>query len=566
MKTTNYFLFTSKNNISDNVVYNLMFRGGIIRRLSSGIYILLPNGLRVLNNIIYIIKEELSKLDSIEILLPVINSCNIWKKSGRFFNYGDELFKLYDRNKKLFILSPTHEEVISKIICENIINYCEFPKIFYQIQIKFRDEIRSVLGLNRTKEFFMKDAYSFHKSCKCLNKIYYLMLNIYSSIFKKLGLNVYCKKADSGNIGGSLSHEFHVLSYYGEDKINLFKYDVNYSYSYFVDKSFNKKHCKYKKIKLFYLKNNNNKISLNKLLNINKFVKTYLIKMVKDNEIIYIFVLLPYKKELCLKKIRLIYLQCKKIEICNNDEIFNMFGVENIFLGPWNLEYLIIADNSLINFKNFIIGSNMENSFYVDVNWNLNIKVNNFFFICKNTIIFLKKKENKLEKYKEYKSVEIAHLFKLKEKYTSIFCKKNNKLNKNNLYMGCYGIGLTRLLSVIIDNYHDNKGIIWPNSIANFKIGLIPVNMYNNNDLMKLTYDVYNYLLKFNIDVLLDDRKLHIGSMITDFELIGIPNLIILSKKTLLTGLIEYKNRLNNYTVFIDKKEILSCLVNIFSK
>ncbi len=565
MKTTNYSLFTSKNNISNDVVYNFMFRGGVIRRLSSGIYILLPNGLRVLNNIINIIKYELEKLNSIEIMLPIINPSNIWEKSGRFLNYGDELFKLSDRRNNLFILSPTHEEVISKLICDDIINFYSFPKIFYQIQTKFRDEVRPRLGLNRTKEFFMKDAYSFHKNLKCLDETYYLILDVYFNIFNKLGLNVYCKKADSGNMGGSFSHEFHVISSYGENKINILKKNVHYSYSCLNKKYFTLNKKIYKKIKLVSIEHLNIKNKSLYIVNIHKFVKTFLMKMLMNNEIIYIFVLIPYKKKIDLLKIKNIYFQAKNIKIFNDDEIFKKFGCKSIFLGPWNSKYSIIADYSLINFLNFVIGSSIDDNLYFNVNWNINIKINNFFLICHNECVFLEKfNKKKINKYKKVKSVEIAHLFKLKDQYTNIFCGKNSNFDQK-IYMGCYGIGLSRLISVIVDCYHNDNGIIWPNSIANFKLGLIPVNMYNDENLIKLTYEIYNYLMKYNLDILLDDRKLHIGKMITDFELIGVPNFIILSKKTLLTGLVEYRNRLNNLTIFIDKNKILNYLVNEFS-
>ncbi len=562
MKVTEYCLFTSKNDFSNsgNLVFNLMVKGGLIRKLSSGIYIWLPNGFKIINNIINIVKLEMSKIGSLELLMPIINPVNIWFKSNRLCKYGKEIFTLYDRKNKLFILSPTHEEVITKLICEE--KLFNLPKIFYQIQTKFRDEIRPCLGVNRSREFIMKDAYSFHKSKKCLDRIYYEMFNIYENIFKKICLNVYYKEANCGKIGGFISHEFHVLSKNGENKIYIDKKNLFNTYSVNIkniDFSFFTKNFNLNKIDFIDIKN---EFNLSFLFKNFFYVKTILIKFYFKKKK-KIFFMLPYNRKLDLLKISKIFPLAKKIKVYSNNEIFIKFNINSFFLSPLGFNYKVIVDYSLISVKNFVIGSNKNNIFYKNVNWGKNICVSNFFDICKN-ISFNLKKKNKFIKnnVSVYSSIEIAHIFKLMDEYYKIFLNKN-KINKY-LYMGCYGIGISRIIYSLVDYYHNDNGIIWPNSIANFKLAIIPINMYKYNYLYNLSFDIYYYLLKNEINVILDDRKLYFGEMLTDLELIGVPNILIISKKVFSNGYIEFKDRLNNLTEFISLINIYNFLIKKF--
>lgn len=558
MKTTKYYLFTSKNefNKEDNIIYNLMIKGGLIRKLSSGIFIWLPNGLNIINNVCNIIRNNMNKVFGIEIYMPIMQSSNIWKYSKRFYKYGNELFKFYNRNKKLFILSPTNEECITKIICDENFNNNDFPKVFYQIQTKFRDEIRPRYNILRSREFLMKDAYSFHNSIKCLDKFYLNMIDIYINIFNKIGLNILYKEADCGNIGGFLSHEFHVPSIYGENEINISKNKYKYFFNYK-----NNKKIFYKSIKLIYFKNFCNKY-INDFININLFIKTYLIKLYKRKYISKLFILIPYNKKIDIKKIFCLYPLFNNIFIKSKKYIYKKYKLFNFFFSPIGINYPIIADISLKNKINFIVGGNKNNCFYINVNWFKNIFVSGFYDICKNLNIYISKKLN--NNILKLKSIELAHIFKLKNFYTNFFYKKNNLL-KNNLYMGCYGIGINRIIFSIIEKYKKKNSIIFPLSISHFKLYIIPINMYNFKIIYKFSFNIYYFLKKNNINVLLDDRKLYLGEMITDCDLIGVPNILIISYKMLLIDLVEFRDRVNNIIKFINKKNIFNFLLNKYN-
>ncbi len=565
MKTKQFSLFTSKNislNNKNNLVYNLMIKGGIIRRLYSGVYIWLPNGIKVINNIINLIKKYFNKINAMEINIPIIQPSYIWKKSGRLLEYGKELFQFYDRNNKLFIISPTHEEVITQLICNENFNLNFFPKIFYQIQKKFRDEIRPKLGIIRSREFFMNDAYSFHSSLECLDIIYNKIFNIYEILFSEMGLNFFCKKANCGNIKGFLSHEFHIYSSYGEDNIYVKNDKKYFNYSCYYKNYNNFSNFKYKKnknIKLFNIKKINKIKKIKKFLKCKKNIRTNLVEFISNKKKFFLLILIPLNKILDINKLYKIYSFVNKIIIWSKKKILKKFGFKYIFLGPF-LNYQIISDYSLINLNNFIVGANKNNYFYMNVNWFINIRVSGFYDICKNYFYFLNKNYNLKNNFLKLKTTEIAHIFKLGNYYSSIF-NKNYYLNKK-IFMGCYGIGITRIVSCLVEQYHDNNGIIWPLSVANFKLGILPIGMYKFDLVYNITMKIYHFLILNNISVLLDDRELYIGEMFTDLNLIGIPNLLILSNKNLSLGLVEFQDRLNKFKKFICIKNIFDYLLN----
>ncbi len=564
MRTKKYFLFTKKDNLKKdkNNICNLMIKGGLIRKLSSGIYIWLPNGLKIINNINKIIKKYMNKLNGIELYIPILQNSIFLKKSNRYNLYGNELFKLYNRNNKIFILSPTNEEIITNIICNEVKNNF-YPKFYYQIQNKFRDEIRSRYGILRSKEFIMKEAYSFHDSIECLNKFYKNILLIYKNIFYDIGLDFFCKKAKCGNIGGKLSHEFHTISFYGENKIYYYKY-INkiLNFNYLNNKN-NKKF--FRRIKLVNISKYLLKFNFKKIINVNFFVKTILIKIYTKKNKSFMFILIPYKKEIDFNKIYKIFPYIINIKIVKKKKILKKFNINNIyFLSTFGYFYQIIADFSLLYWKNFIFGSNIKNSIYYNVNFFRDINVSGFFNICKNVFIFIKKKK-KIKKFFKYKTIELAHTFKLMNYYSNIFIKKN-KLNNKKIYMGCYGIGITRLIFSIIEKYKNKNNIILPISISHFKIGILPINMYNNIKVYNMSLKIYNFLLFKKISVLLDDRKLYMGEMLNDFYVMGIPNILIISDKMLSLNLLEFKDRLNNNIKYINKNNIFIFLENKYNK
>ncbi len=566
MKVTKYPLFTSKNIFfsEKNFICNLMIKGGLIRKLSSGIYVLLPNGINIINNIISLIKKYMNKIYAFEISMPILQSSKFWKKSGRIDSYGNELFKIYDRNQKLFILSPTHEEVITNLICNENFNFSFFPKIFYQIQSKFRDEIRPKLGINRSREFIMKDAYSFHKSIKCLDNIYEILFYTYKKIFNKIGLNVFYKESECGNIGGFLSHEFYVLSNYGDNYLNI----NNKNKYFFFNKIKKKININNKTLKLINIHNLSNLKKLYNFLDVKLLISTYLVKLKDKNKEFFLLILLPSNKIIKISKLINIYPLVNKINILSSKKILKIFNFESIFLGPFGFKYKIIADYSLINFNNFIVGANKSNYFYINVNFFSHISICNFYDICENINInldlFINFNKNNINKNNKLSFNEVGHIFKLSDHYTKIF--SNVKKNENKIFMGCYGIGITRILFSIVENYNDKNGIIWPMSITYFKLAIVPVDMYKYYFVYNLSFKIYYFLKENNINVLFDDRKIYIGTMLTDMDLIGIPNILIISNKNLSFGLVEFKDRLNKNTKFINKNNIFNFLLLKYKK
>ncbi len=552
MKTNKYCLFTNKINFNneDNIIYNLMIKGGLIRKLCSGIFIILPNGLKIINNIIKIIKHEMDKLNSLEIEMPIIIPSYLWINSNRINNYGKELYKIYDRNNKLFLISPTNEEIITDFFFKERFNLNKLPYIFYQINNKFRDEIRPKSGLVRCKQFIMKDAYSFHDNKECLNSTYIDILNTYLNIFKILNLNIFYKEANCGKMGGYLSHEFHIISNYGENNLFIKKTILS---KYFYNCDINS--IKYKKFDFLFLKNINNNIFINKI-NLNKFIKTFLIKIYQNNKKIFVILLISYYSEIDFLKIKNLYPLSTKLCLVSNKYILKKFNINYLYLGPFGFNYRIIVDLSLINFKNFIIGSNINNYFFINVNWNKHINNVNFIDINKNYNIYIKKYNKK--KTINKKSIELAHIFKLLDKYSKYYSKK---LNFKKIFMGCYGIGIFRIFFSLIEKYSFNNKIIFPLSITNFKLGIIPIGMYINKLVYNISYKIYYFLIKKHIKVLLENRNIYIGKSLNDFELIGIPNFLIISKNLLFLNILEFRDRINKFTQYININEIFDFLL-----
>ncbi|WP_343153913.1 proline--tRNA ligase [Buchnera aphidicola (Mindarus keteleerifoliae)] len=429
MQTTKYILSTMRETPSESemISHQLMLKSGMIRKISSGIYTWLPTGLRVINQIKKIIRKEMLKIDGIEFSMPILQPENLWKKSKRLDQYGKELFKTLDRNQKTFILGPTHEELITKIIKHEIHSYKQLPIILFQIQTKFRDEIRPCFGTIRSREFIMKDAYSFHTSSSSLKKTYETLFKTYMSIFKKIGIDVIPVKAKCESMGGTESHEFQVLS---KLEKNIFK-------------------------------------SSNEIKN-----SSYSTSEKKKN-------------------------------------------IKPIFFNAKN----IANKNTTLNKKNL---------------------------------------------FKKCKTIEIAHIFKLEKKYSHTFGFKIQKKNGSSTFlkMGCYGIGISRLIAAIIEQNHDSKGIIWNKSIAPFQIAILPINLKNSFEIQKITFFIYEKLKKEHINILLDDRNEQIGAMFADMELIGIPFFIIISERHLKKNSVEYRERKNNVSCIIPIEKIFSFIKN----
>ncbi len=526
------------------VSHKLMLRAGMIRQLAAGIYTWLPLGFRTLKKIETIIREEMDSVGAQEILMPAVQPAELWHESKRWEHYGPELLRINDRHEREFCFGPTHEEVITDLVRREIRSYKQLPVNFYQIQTKFRDEIRPRFGIMRSREFLMKDAYSFHLSDESLQETYEQMHRTYSKIFTRLGLQFRAVIADSGNIGGNKSHEFHVLAESGEDQI-VFSENGEYAANLEQAEALVSRESRpkpSKKIKTVNTPNQKTIEEISKFLNINtnQCLKTLIIKS-KDDGLIAL--ILRGDHELNRTKTEKLSSVMKPLTFANNDEIVSAIGCDAGSIGPINISIPIYIDHGVKNMNDFVCGANANGKHFTGVNWERDlplpptVDIRN---VCEGDLA--KDGSGKLE---FARGIEVGHIFQLGTKYSSSM--KTTCLDQTGkavtLTMGCYGIGVSRIVAAAIEQNHDEKGIIWPASIAPFQLALIPINMHKSIRLREAVMSFYDELVANNIDVLLDDRQERPGVMFSDIELIGIPHRFVFSEKGLDAGEIEYKAR-----------------------
>lgn len=567
MRTSQYLLSTLKEKPCDTKIisHQLMIRSGMIRKISSGLYIWLPTGMRVIEKIKKIIKKEMQNIQALEISMPIIQPEYLWRESGRLNIYGEELLKFHDRRKHQFILGPTNEEVATNFIKNEVHSYKELPLIIYQIQTKFRDEIRPRFGVIRAREFIMKDAYSFHVNETCLKKTYNMFYESYMNIFKKMKLNFCVVKADSGAMGGSISHEFQAFSKNGEDEVVFSEnklYSSNMNTAYSIEKiNFLKKNNLIKNIQ----KEKNTKKSIITSIMLKtptkNQIKTILVRTKKNSIHSIAALLIRGDHELNLFKIEKIAILEKPLSFLNKQEILSFIGVTKKFLGPLGLKIPIIADISTYNMKNFTIGANIDNHFFINVNWNIDLPVPIIQDIRKVTRKDLSPDGTSFLNIK--KSIEIGHIFQIGKKYSEPM-KASVKLNngdKENIHMGCYGIGITRIIAAIIEQNHDENGIVWPNAIAPFEVIILPINMNKSTKVQNISNFLYESFKKNSIDVIMEDRNERIGIIFNQIDLIGIPHQIIISNNLVNSNNVEYRSRKNKKTILVNIKEITNFIL-----
>ena len=526
------------------VSHKLMLRAGMIRQLAAGIYTWLPLGFRILKKVETIIREEMNSVGAQEILMPAVQPAELWRESKRWEHYGPELLRINDRHEREFCFGPTHEEVITDLVRREIRSYKQLPVNFYQIQTKFRDEIRPRFGIMRSREFLMKDAYSFHLSDESLQETYEQMHKTYSKIFTRLGLQFRAVIADSGNIGGNKSHEFHVLAESGEDKIVFSKngeYAANLEQAEaLVSQESRPKPSK--KIKTVDTPNQKTIEEISKFLNINtnQCLKTLIIKSEDDG---LIALILRGDHELNRAKTEKLNGVMKPLTFANNNEIMSAISCDAGSIGPINISIPIYIDHEVKNMSDFVCGANANGKHFTGVNWERDLPLPTTVDIrnvCEGDLA--KDGSGKLE---FTRGIEVGHIFQLGTKYSSSM--KTTCLDQTGkavtLIMGCYGIGVSRIVAAAIEQNHDKKGIIWPASIAPFQLALIPINMHKSIRLREAVMSFYDELVANNIDVLLNDRQERPGVMFSDIELIGIPHRFVFSEKGLDAGEIEYKAR-----------------------
>ncbi len=547
MRTSQFPLNTLKEIPADAEVasHRLMLRAGLIRKLAAGLYTWLPLGLRVLRKVERITCQEMDAVGSLEVLMPAVQPAELWEESGRWDQYGPELARLKDRHERDFCLGPTHEEIITDLARNEIKSYKQLPITYYQVQTKFRDEIRPRFGIMRAREFIMKDAYSFHLSQQSLEETYQKMYGAYTRIFGRLGLKFRAVIADSGAIGGQVSHEFHVLAESGEDAI-AFSDQSDYAANVELAEALQPRAECNSPTKNRILVNTPEKHSIEEVsqfLNIpvEKCLKTLLVKA-EDGGIIAL--LLRGDHELNILKAEKLDGVAVPLEFATDSQIQIAVGCQSGSIGPLELNIPIVADRSTVQLSDFVCGANEDGKHFSGVNWNRDLPL-----------------PTRLEDIRSVKAgdqspdgkgilsiargIEVGHIFQLGTKYSEAMNARvlDEKGKNQTLIMGCYGIGISRVVAAAIEQNHDSRGIIWPQAIAPFEVALLPMNMHKSQRLREKADELYQQLRDVGIDVLFDDRKIRPGVMFADMELIGIPHRIVLSDSGLDDGTVEYRSR-----------------------
>ena len=546
MLLSRYLLATLREAPADAEIisHRLMLRAGMIRQLAAGIYTWLPLGLRVLRKVEAIVREEMDNAGAQEILMSGVQPAELWRESGRWEKYGPELLRLQDRHEREFCLGPTHEEIITDLVRREIRSYKQLPANFYQIQTKFRDEIRPRFGIMRAREFLMKDAYSFHLTQESLQETYNLMYATYSRIFDRSGLTYRAVEADTGNIGGSTSHEFHVLADSGEDRIVYTengKYAANIEMVPAPDTELTRMAGQL----TMQAVDTPGQHTIEEVSDFLKIPATQCLKtlIVKGANNPLVALVLRGDHELNRVKAEKLDEVAKPLEFANADMIIKTIGCSIGSIGPVNLPIPIIADHGAVQVSDFVCGANREGKHLTGVNWDRDLP---------------EPKEADLRQIadgepapdgsgplKVVQGIEVGHIFQLGTKYSEAMkatCLDENGTSRT-LIMGCYGIGVSRIVAAAIEQNHDDRGIIWPAAIAPFHTTIIPINMHKSQRLREAVTQMYNQLQEAGIEVLLDDRKERPGVMFADAELIGIPHRLTFSESGLDNRMLEYKSR-----------------------
>ena len=546
MRTSKLLLATQKETPAEAEVisHQLMIRAGMTRKLASGLYTWLPLGLRVLRKVEKIVREEMEKVDAQEVLMPAVQPAELWHESGRWEQYGPELLRLKDRHQRDFCFGPTHEEVITDLVRREISSYKQLPSTFYQIQTKFRDEIRPRFGVMRAREFIMKDAYSFHNSEPSLNETYQEMHSAYTRIFERIGLAFRPVTADSGSIGGKLSHEFHVLADSGEDAIafsDQSDYAANIELAEAIAPSISRPQAG-EEMQTVATPGQHSIEDVSSFLKINpkQCLKTL---VVKGNDDSVVALVLRGDHELNEIKAEKIDAVATPLTFASETEIKEITGCEPGSIGPVGLNIPIFTDHSALLVADFICGANKNDHHFTGVNWDRDLPVTTAVDI--RDVVEGDPSPDGKGKLSIKRGIEVGHIFQLGKKYSeALQASVLDETGKSSMItMGCYGIGVSRVVAAAIEQNHDEKGIIWPASIAPFQIVLIPMNMHKSERVRTAADKLYEELKSNGFDVLLDDRKERAGVMFADMELIGIPHRVVIGERGLDNGTLEYKGR-----------------------
>lgn len=549
MRASQFLIATVKETPADAEVisHQLMLRAGMIRKLASGLYTWLPMGLRTLRKVEKIVREELDASGAQELLMPAIQPAELWQESGRWEQYGPELLRLSDRHGRDFCVGPTHEEVITDLIRGQLKSYKQLPANFYQIQTKFRDEIRPRFGVMRSREFVMKDGYSFHINHESLQQTYDTYFETYVRIFDRLNLDYRPVIADNGSIGGSGSHEFHVLADSGEDDI-AFSDSSDYAANVEMAEAVAPKAAPDAPTETMHLVDTPNAKTIAALveqhqLPIEKTVKTLMVKASDEIDADIVALLVRGDHELNEIKAEKQPEVASPLVMATEDEIRAIVGAGPGSLGPVNLPMPIIIDRAVACASDFGAGANIDGKHYFGINWERDLPTPRVADL--RNVQAGDPSPDGQGTLNIRRGIEVGHIFQLGVKYSEAM--KATVLDENGkavpMTMGCYGIGITRVVAAAIEQNHDENGIIWPESLAPFTIALVPLNYDKSDDVKALSDSLYSSLKAKGVDVLLDDRKERPGVKFADMELTGIPHRLVISDRGIAAGQLEYKGR-----------------------
>ncbi|WP_273203942.1 proline--tRNA ligase [Marinobacter subterrani] len=570
MRASRYLIATQKETPADAEIisHQLMLRAGMIRKLAAGLYTWLPMGLRTLRKVERIVREEMDKSGAQEVLMPAVQPAELWQESGRWTQYGGELLRMKDRHGRDFCFGPTHEEVITDLVRNELSSYKELPANFYQIQTKFRDERRPRFGVMRAREFIMKDAYSFHINAESLDETYQLMHRTYCAIFDRLGLDYRPVQADSGAIGGSASHEFHVLASSGEDDI---VFSTGSDYAANIEKAeavapAGERPAPAEEMKEVATPDQRTIEAISAFLNIDatRTVKTLLVKGEADDEGRSGLVALILRGDHTLNDIKAENLAgvAEPLTMATDEEIEQTIGCKAGSIGPVRLNVPVIVDRSAAHLADFVCGANREGYHLTGVNWERDVPLARVEDL-RNVVEGDPSPDGK-GTLEIRRGIEVGHIFKLGNKYSTAM--NATVLDENGksaiMDMGCYGIGVSRIVAASIEQNHDDKGIIWPDAIAPFQVAIVTLNAHKSPIVAEAGEKLYEQLRQAGYDVLLDDRNERPGVKFADMELIGIPHRFVISERGLAAGTLEYKGRRDEEKQDVPVAEALPFLVN----